>query len=139
MSYVLIAGLAVAAAAFTENFTNKYSTAAIIIVASIAVINHLGVLAAFRRAAVAIGAPDTPWTRVMMLPCAIGLITGLGAFFTEALASPASYIAFSGLTYLLTLLMVGNWIRAMVSFDRACVGTHLMHENMEIPAFLRGN
>lgn len=138
MAYIFIAGLVVGAAGFTENFTNKYSTAAIIIVASIGVISHLGVLAAFRRAAVAIGAPDAPWTRVMMLPCAIGLITGLGAFFTEALASPASYTAFSGLTYLLTLLMVGSWVRAMVSFDRACVGTHLTHESMEIPAFLRG-
>ncbi len=139
MAYVFIAGLAIGAAAFTENFTNKYTTGAIVIVSSVAVISHLGVLAAFRRAAVAISAPDAPWSRMMMLPCAIGLITGFGAFFTEAVATRASYLAFSGFIYLLMLLMAWSWVRAMVSFDRACVGTHMTHESMEIPAFLRGN
>lgn len=137
MAYVFVAGLAVGASVFTENFTNKYTGPAILIVASIGVICHLGVLAAFRRAAVAIGAPDTPWTHVMVLPCAIGLITALGSFFTQAISSPASYLVFSGFTFGLTLLMVARWVHAMVSFDRACVGRHMTHENMEIPAFLR--
>lgn len=137
MAYVFVAGLAVGAAVFTEKFTNKYTTVAIIIVVSIGVICHLGVLAAFRRAAVAIGAPDTPWTHVMMLPCAIGLIASVGSFFTQAISSQASYLAFSGFIFGLTLLMVGSWVRAMASFDRLCVGRQMTHENMEIPAFLR--
>ena len=74
MAYVFVAGLGLGAAVFTERFTNKYTTPAIAIVASIAIICHLGVLAAFRRAAVAVGAPDAPWTRVMMLPLAIGMV-----------------------------------------------------------------
>ena len=138
MAYIFVGGLALAASVFTENFTNKYTGPAIGVVASIGVICHMGVLAAFRRAAVAISAPDTPWTHVMVLPCAIGLVTALGAFFTDAIASQASYLAFSGLTFGLTLLMVAFWVRAMVSFDRACVGRQMSHENMEIPAFLRG-
>lgn len=138
MAYVFVVGLAVGASAFTENFTNKYTGPAIVIVASVGVICHLGVLAAFRRAAVAIGAPDTPWTHVMVLPCGIGLIAAFGSFFTQAISSQASYLAFSGLTFGLSLLMVASWVRAMVSFDRACVGRQMTHENMEIPAFLRG-
>ncbi len=137
MAYVFVAGLAVGASAFTENFTNKYTAPAIVIVACIGVICHLGVLAAFRRAAVAIGAPDTPWTHVMVLPVAIGLVTGLGSFFTQAISSQASYLAFSGLTFLFSLLMVASWVRAMATFDRSCVGRQMTHENMEIPAFLR--
>lgn len=139
MAYVFVAGLALGAAAFTESFTNEYTNAAIIVVASVGAICHLGVIAAFRRAAVAVGAPDAPWTRVMVLPCAIAGITGLGAFFTQALASQASYLAFSGFTFALTLLMVFSWVQAMASFDRACVGRQMTHESMEIPAFLRGN
>lgn len=138
MTYIFVIGLAVGASAFSEKFTNKYTTAAIVVVVSVAVISHLGVIAAFRRAAVAIGAPDAPWTRVMVLPCAIGLITGLGAFFTQALASQASYLAFSALTFTLTLLMVASWIRAMASFDRSCVGHQMSHENMDIPFWHHG-
>ncbi|MCE9622854.1 MAG: hypothetical protein K8R99_10955 [Actinomycetia bacterium] len=137
MAYVFIAGLAVGASAFTENFTNKYAGPAVAIVLIVGVICHLGVLAAFRRAAVAIGAPDTPWTHVMVLPLAIGLISTLGAFFTQAISSQASYLAFSGLTFLLSLLMIASWVRAMATFDRSCVGRQMTHENMEIPAFLR--
>lgn len=133
MAYIFVVGLAVAASVFTEKFTNKYTTLAIAVVASVGVITHLGVIAAFRRAAVAIGAPESPWTRVMVLPCAIGLITGLGAFFTQALASQSSYLAFSGLTFLLTLFMVSSWVRAMATFDRSCVGRQMSHENMDIP------
>lgn len=139
MAYVFVAGFAAGAAMFTESFTNNYTNPAIIIVASVGVICHLGVLAAFRRAAVAIGAPDTPWTHVMVLPCAIGCITALGAFFTKALASQVSYLAFSGFTFALALFMVASWVRAMASFDRSCVGRQMTHENMEIPAFLRSS
>lgn len=138
MAYVFVAGLAVGASAFTEDFTNKYAVPAILIVISIGAICHLGVLAAFRRAAVAIGAPDTPWTHVMVLPLAIGVVTGVGSFFTQAISSQASYLAFSGLTFLLSLLMVASWVRAMATFDRSCVGRQMTHESMEIPAFLRG-
>ncbi len=137
MAYVFVAGLAMGAAVFTERFTNKYTNAAIAVVICVGVICHLGVLAAFRRAAVAVGAPDSPWTRVMMLPLAIGMVTGLGSFFNEAIASQASMLAFSGVTFLLALLMVGSWVQAMASFDRSCVGRQMTHENMDIPAFLR--
>ena len=139
MAYVFVAGLGIGAAAFTENFTNKYTTPATIIVACIAVICHMGVLAAFRRAAVTVGAPDAPWTRVMVLPLAIGLVTALGSFFNQAVASQASYFVFSGFTYALMLLMVGSWVRAMASFDRSCVGRQMTHDNMDIPAFLRAS
>jgi hypothetical protein len=139
MAYVFVAGLAIGAAAFTENFTNQYSGPAIIIVASVGLICHLGVLAAFRRAAVAIGAPDSPWTRVMVLPFAIGCITALATFFTRAIASQASYVAFSASTFALSLFMVASWVTAMASFDRSCVGRQMSHENMEIPAFLRAH
>lgn len=139
MAYVFVAGLGVGAAAFTESFTNKFTNPAIIIVASIAVICHLGVLAAFRRAAVAIGAPDTPWTHVMVLPCAIFGITMLGTFFNQAIASQASYLAFSLFTFGLTVFMAGSWVRAMSTFDRSCVGRQMTHDSMDIPAFLRGN
>lgn len=139
MAYVFVAGLAVGASVFTEDFTNKYTGPAIGIVATIGIICHLGVLAAFRRAAVAIGAPDTPWTHVMMLPLAIGLVSALGSFFTKAISSQASYLAFSGLTFLLSLVMVASWVRAMATFDRSCVGRQMTHENMEIPAFLRAH
>lgn len=138
MAYVFVAGLGVGASAFTENFTNEYTGPAILIVASIGVICHLGVLAAFRRAAVAIGAPDTPWTHVMVLPVAIGIVSGVGSFFTQAISSQAGYLAFSGVTFLLSLLMVASWVRAMATFDRSCVGRQMTHESMEIPAFLRG-
>ena len=138
MAYVFVAGLALGASVFTENFTNKYTVPAVVVVACVGVICHLGVLAAFQRAAVAIGAPDTPWTHVMVLPCAISLVVGLGAFFTEAISSQASYLAFAGFTFGLILLMVARWVRAMVSFDRACIGRQMSHESMEIPAFLRG-
>ena len=75
----------------------------------------------------------------MVLPFAIGCITALGAFFTKALASQASYLAFSGFTFALVLFMVASWVRAMASFDRSCVGRQMTHENMVIPAFLRSN
>jgi len=137
MAYICVAGLAVAASAFTENFTNKYTKPAVIIVVSVGVICHLGVLAAFRRAAVAIGAPDTPWSHVMVLPLAIGGNVAVGSFFTKAISSQAIYLAFSGLTFLLALVMVSSWARAMASFDRSCVGRQMSHENMEIPEFFR--
>lgn len=139
MAYVFVAGLAIGAGVFTENFTNKYTSAAVIVVICVGVICHLGVLAAFRRAAVTVGAPDAPWTRVMVLPLAILLVTALGSFFNQAIASQASYIAFSSFTYLLWLLMVGNWVRAMASFDRSCVGRQMTHESMAIPDFLRAS
>lgn len=139
MAYVFVAGLGIGAAAFTESFTNKFTNPAIIIVASVAVICHLGVLAAFRRAAVAIGAPDTPWTHVMVLPCAIFGITMLGTFFNQAIASQASYLAFSLFTFGLTVFMAGSWVRAMTTFDRSCVGRQMSHDSMDIPAFLRSN
>lgn len=137
MTYVFVAGLAIGASAFTEKFTNKYSAPAILIVIGVGVICHLGVLAAFRRAAVTIGAPDTPWTHTMVLPLAITLITAVGSFFTQAISSQAAYLALSGFTFLLSLLMVGSWVRAMATFDRSCVGRQMTHENMEIPTFLR--
>ncbi len=137
MAYVFVVGLALGASVFTEDFTNQYTAMAILIVASVGLICHLGVLAAFRRAAVAIGAPDTPWTHVMVLPFVIGLVTAFGSFFTQAISSPASYLALSGATLLLSLLMVASWVRAMTSFDRSCVGRQMTHENMEIPEFLR--
>ena len=139
MAYVFVGGLAIGAAAFTENFTNKYSIPATFVVAGVGLICHLGVFAAFRRAAVAIGAPDTPWTRAMVLPSVIALVAGLGAFFTQAIASPTNFLVFSGLTFALTLLMVASWVQAMSSFDRSCVGRQMSHETMEIPAFLRSN
>ncbi len=138
MTYFCVGGLVVAASAFTENFTNRYTNTAIIVVVCIAVICHLGVLAAFRRAAVAIGAPDTPWTHVMVLPLAIAGNIGVGSFFTKAIASQRISLVFAGFSYLLALLAAASWVRAMASFDRASVGRQMTHENMEIPAFLRG-
>ncbi|CAN5403804.1 hypothetical protein BH10ACT2_BH10ACT2_17880 [soil metagenome] len=138
MTYFCVGGLVIAASAFTENFTNRYTNRAIIVVVCIAVICHLGVLAAFRRAAVAIGAPDTPWTYVMVLPLAIAGNVAVGSFFTKAISSQTISLAFSVFSYLLALLAVASWVRAMASFDRASVGRQMTHENMEIPAFLRG-
>ncbi|MBI4884377.1 MAG: hypothetical protein HY826_10025 [Actinobacteria bacterium] len=137
LAYLFVFGLAVAGSVVSEDFTNKYEAPAVIVVAVVAVVCHLGILAAFRRAAVAIGAPDAPWTRVMVLPLAIVLISSVGAFFNRAVSSPASMVAFSSVTFGLGLLMVANLAKAMGSFDRSCVGRQMSHENLQIPAFLR--
>jgi len=73
----------------------------------------------------------------MVLPLAIGGNVAVGSFFTKAISSQAIYLAFSGLTFLLALVMVSSWARAMASFDRSCVGRQMSHENMEIPEFFR--
>lgn len=137
LAYLFVFGLAVAGSVLSDGFTNQFGALAIIAVAAVAIICHLGILAAFRRAAVAIGAPDAPWTRVMVLPLAIGLITSVGAFFNRAVSSPASMLAFSSVTFALGLLMVANLTKAMGSFDRSCIGRQMSHENMQIPDFLR--
>lgn len=138
MAYGLVIGAGLVATIVSRRFSNEYASVAIAGVATIAVILHLGVVASFRRAAVSIGAPDAPWTRVMVLPVAIAGAAGFGKFYTSAIPSTASYTATYAITFLLSLLTVASLARAMASFDRTCVGRQMSHDAMEIPSFLRG-
>lgn len=137
MAYVFVGGLVAAAASLTENFTNEYTAQAIGVVIGVGVVCHLGVVAAFRRAANTIGAPEAPWTNMMVLPPMIAGSVAVGSFFTKAVSTQNSYLVLTAVVFLLLLMMVASWARAMATFDRSCVGRQMTHENMELPAFLR--
>ena len=95
------------------------------------------ILEAYRRAAGVIGASQRTWLLVILLPWAALAANGLAQFFAQAVGD--SY---------LKAIAIGNMIvcgvqvlalyQAMSSFDRACSGRQMTHDDHgELPEFMR--
>jgi len=103
----------------------------------IAVISHFLILEAYRRAAGVIGASQRPWLLVILLPWATLAANLLAQFFARTVGD--SYLTVSALVNMFVCgVQVLAIYRAMLSFDRACSGRHMAHnERGELPDFLR--
>lgn len=108
-----------------------------ILVALVVMVAHLGVVAGFRRAADAIGAPQGGWTLLIVLPWAAAALGAVAGFYAAAankpmmMAVPVIALAIYG-WYALTMY------QAMLSFDRACIGTRiLVHDDDSFTRFLQ--
>ena len=108
-------------------------TALIVIV----VVSHFLILEAYRRAARAIGGSQRPWLFVILLPWATLAANLLAQFFARTV--DASYLGVSALGNMFVCgVQVLALYQAMSSFDRACSGRHMAHNDRgELPDFLR--
>ncbi|MGB8858961.1 MAG: hypothetical protein WCC60_06885 [Ilumatobacteraceae bacterium] len=90
------------------------------------IVAHFAMLTAYRRAARAVGATQTPWTFISMLPFVMVGLNLLSRFFTRAIGD--SYLTVTGIA---NLAFVGMYVmglyQAMSSFDRACAGRQMAH------------
>lgn len=118
-----------------EERTRKLMVIAAVIV--IAVISHFLILEAYRRTAAVIGGSQRAWLLVILLPWVTLAANLLAQFFAHTVDD--SYLKASALG---NMFVVGAQVlalyQAMSSFDRACSGRHMPHNNRgELPDFLR--
>ncbi len=124
-----------------DSFANdEHTRKALVITALIAimVVSHFLILEAYRRAAGVIGASQRPWLFVILLPWATLAANLLAQFFARTVGD--SYLKVSALGNMFVCgVQVLALYQAMLSFDRACSGRHMAHnERGELPDFLRG-
>ena len=106
---------------------------------AIAVISHFLILEAYRRAAAVIGGSQRGWMLVLVLPWVTLAANLLAQFFAHTVGD--SYLKVSALG---NMFVVGAQVlalyQAMSSFDRACSGRHMAHNDRgELPEFLRSH
>ena len=105
--------------------------------AVVAIIAHFGTLTAYRRTAGVIGAATLPWLIVIVLPWAALGLNLLAQFFVNAVGD-----SFLTVSAVMNLGFIGVQVlaiyQAMTSFDQACVGRQMAHDDRgELPDFLR--
>ncbi|HRB01776.1 MAG TPA: hypothetical protein PLP26_00335 [Ilumatobacteraceae bacterium] len=103
----------------------------------ITVVAHFLILEAYRRAAGVIGASQRPWLFVIVLPWVTVAANLLAQFFAKTVGD--SYLNVMALGNMCVCgIQVLALYQAMSSFDRACSGRHMAHnERGELPDFLR--
>lgn len=104
---------------------------------AIVVVSHFLILEAYRRAAGVIGGSQRPWLFVIVLPWATLAANLLAQFFARTVGD--SYLHVMGLGNMFVCgAQVLALYQAMSSFDRACSGRHMAHnERGELPDFMR--
>jgi hypothetical protein len=134
---VLLVGTLRSDAYGDEERTRKFMVIAALIV--IAVISHFLILEAYRRAAGVIGASQRAWLLVILLPWVTFGANLLAQFFARTVGD--SYLKVSALGNMFVCgIQVLALYQAMSSFDRACSGRHMAHNDRgELPDFLRSH
>lgn len=135
-------GVLLAGTLQSDAYSDDEQTRRAIIVAAliaIAVICHFLILEAYRRAAGVIGAAQRPWLLVILLPWATLAANLLAQFFARTVGD--SYLKYMALGNMFVCgVQVLALYQAMSSFDRACSGRHMAHnERGELPDFLRSH
>lgn len=104
---------------------------------AVIVLCHFMILEAYRRAAGVIGASQRTWLLVILLPWATLAANGLAQFFAQAVGD--SYLKVIALVNMIVCgVQVLALYQAMSSFDRACSGRHMAHDDHgELPEFMR--
>ena len=117
--------------------TRKAVTVAVLI--AVIVLCHFMILEAYRRAAGVIGASQRTWLLVILLPWATLAANGLAQFFAQAVGDSYLKVIAMGNMFVCGLQVLALY-QAMSSFDRACSGRHMPHDDRgELPEFLRGH
>jgi len=109
----------------------------VVALVAIVVISHFLILEAYRRAAGVIGGSQRAWLLVILLPWVALAANLLAQFFAHTVGD--SYLKAIALG---NMFVVGAQVlalyQAMSSFDRACSGRHMAHNDRgELPDFLR--
>ena len=105
---------------------------------SVIVLCHFVILEAYRRAAGVIGASQRTWLLVILLPWATLAANGLAQFFAQAVGDSYLRVIAMGNMFVCGLQVLALY-QAMSSFDRACSGRQMAHDDRgELPEFLRG-
>ncbi len=125
-----------------DAYGDEEQTRRIIVISAltaIIVISHFMILEAYRRAAGVIGASQRTWLLVILLPLVTLAANLLAQFFAQTVGD--SYLKVSAL---FNLFVVGAQVlalyQAMSSFDRACSGRHMAHDDRDdLTEFLRNN
>jgi len=104
---------------------------------AVIVLCHFMILEAYRRAAGVIGASQRTWLLVILLPWATLAANGLAQFFAQAVGD--SYLKVSAIGNMFVCgVQVLALYQAMSSFDKACSGRHMAHDDRgELPEFLK--
>lgn len=126
----------------SDAYGDEEQTRRIIVISALIatiVISHFMILESYRRAAGVIGASQRPWLLVILLPWFTLAANMLAQFFGQTVDD--SYLKVSALG---NLFVVGAQVlalyQAMSSFDRACSGRHMAHDdNDDLADFLRNN
>ena len=117
--------------------TQKWLIVAALVV--VAVISHFMILEAYRRAAAVIGGSQRPWLLVILLPLVTLGANLIAQFFARTVGD--SYLKAIALGNIFVVgVQVLALYQAMSSFDRACSGRHMAHNDRgELPDFLRSH
>lgn len=106
---------------------------------AIIVISHFVILEAYRRAAVVIGAAQRSWQLVIVLPWVTLAANLLAQFFARTVGDSYLNVMALGNMFVCGVQVLALY-QAMASFDRACSGRHMAHnERGELPDFMRGH
>ncbi len=124
----------------TDSFGDDERTRKAVVIAAlivIAVVSHFAILEAYRRAARGIGGSQRPWSFVILLPWATLAANLLAQFFARTVGASYSKVTALGNMFVFGVLVLALY-QAMSSFDRACSGRHMAHNDRgELPDFLR--
>jgi len=100
-------------------------------------IAHFGVLGAYRKAAGSLGAPQGPWTMLIVLPWVAAVADLVLRFFFGLVGTKLVGVVVPTALVLFGLYMVSLY-RAMSSFDTACSGRQMSHTDRgALPDFLK--
>jgi len=135
-------GVLLVRTAQTNAYNDAERTRKLMVIAAlvvIAVVSHFLILEAYRRAAGVIGGSQRAWLLVILLPWVTLAANLLAQFFARTVGD--SYLKAIALG---NMFVVGAQVlalyQAMSSFDRACSGRHMAHnERGELPDFLRSH
>ncbi len=124
----------------TDSYGDDERTRKALVVAAliaIAVVSHFLILEAYRRAAGVIGGKQRPWLFVIVLPWATLAANLLAQFFARTVGDSYMHVMALGNMCVCGVQVLALY-QAMSSFDRACSGRHMAHnERGELPDFLR--
>ena len=134
---VLLVGTLQSDAYSADDSTRKAMVVSALV--AIAVICHFLILEGYRRAAGVIGGAQRPWLLVILLPWVTLGANLLAQFFAETVGD--SYLKYMALGNMFVCgVQVLALYQAMSSFDRACSGRHMAHNDRgELPDFLRSH
>ena len=141
LAAVLIVGclalLPSAIESFRDNTEDTRLVALCAALIALPIVAFFSTLGAYRRAANSIGASQTAWNVIIVLPWAMAAANLLSRFFT--LAAGDSYLTILGVVNMAALgVMVLSLYQAMASFDRACAGRQMAASDRgALPDFFR--
>lgn len=117
---------------------SKAEVAGLAVATGLAVlIAHFGVLGAYRKAAGALGAPQMPWTMLIVLPWIAAAADLVLRFFFGLVGTKLIGVVVPTALVLFGLYLVSLY-RAMSSFDSACSGRQMSHTDRgALPDFLK--